>query len=92
MNTDGSNIYSVWQGRTWSTECSNKNSPPRNGGYDDGVNPNQQPVRLRHNTDVARIVAALQAALVGNVPITQDVATGLYLFQPVGLCLNITNR
>ena len=67
MNTDGSNIYSVWQGRTWSTECSNKNSLPRNGGYDDGVNPNQQPVRLRHNTDVARIVAALQAALVGDV-------------------------
>ena len=92
MNTDGTNRYSVWQGRTWSTECSNRYNPPRNDGYDDDINSNQQPVGLRQDMVMARIVAALQAALVGGVTITQDVATGLYLFQPVGLCLYNTNR
>lgn len=92
MNTDGTNRYSVWQGRTWSTECSNRYNPPRNDGYDDDINSNQQPVGLRQDMGMARIVAALQAALVGGVTITQDVATGLNLFQPVGLCLYNTNR
>ena len=62
MNTDGTNRYSVWQGRTWSTECSNRYNPPRNDGYDDDINSNQQPVGLRQDMGMARIVAALQAS------------------------------
>ena len=86
--------YSVWQSHTRSTECFNRYSPPRNGGYDDDTN--QQPVGLQQGTGLSRIVAALQAALDGGVPLTQGVATGLYLFQPVGLHLrqnrNISRR
>ena len=86
MNTECSRRNSVWQDRTKSTECSNRYSPPRKGGFDDVTTPNQQPIGLQQCTGLTRIVAALQAALAGGVPLTQGVASGLYLFQPVGLC------
>ena len=72
-----------------STECSNRYSPPRNGGGVGVTTPNQQPVGLQQGTGLTQIVAALQAAFAGGVPLTQGVATGLYLFQPVGLCYQI---
>ena len=72
-----------------SMECSHRYSPLRSGGCNYINNTGQQPEGLRH---LRMVVAVLQAAFAGGVPLTQGVATGLYLFQPVGLPLSMENR
>ena len=72
-----------------STECSHRYSPLRSGGCNDNNIPGQQPEGLQH---MWLAVAALQAAFVGGMPLTQGVASGLYMYQPVGLPLSMKNR
>lgn len=70
-----------------STECSHRYSPLRSGGCNGSISTDRQPEGLQH---MRMVVAALQAAFVGGVPLTQGsqgVAAGLHLLQPYRLRL-----